>query len=108
MLLFLQLGLAALVAWALWLALRPRPAFVVRIKGGVLRVTRGTVTRSFLHQIAETCSRHGVSHGVVRGVVKGRRITLAFTGRMPPACQQQLRNLWALSGWSVGPRLGQR
>ena len=106
--LLLQLGLAALAAWALWTALRPRSAFVVRIKGGVPRVVRGTVTRSFLQQIAETCGRHGVSHGVVRGVVKGRRITLAFTEGMPPPCQQQLRNLWALSGWSVGARLKER
>jgi hypothetical protein len=49
-----------------------------------------------------------VSHGLVRGVVKGRRITLAFTRGMPPPCQQQLRNLWALSGWSVGTPLKKR
>jgi hypothetical protein len=102
--LLVQLGLAALVGFALWIALRPRAAFVVRIKQGVPRVARGTVTRSFLQEIADTCSRHGVSHGVIRGVVKGRRITLAFQSGMPPACQQQLRNLWAISGWAVGGR----
>jgi hypothetical protein len=104
----LQLGLAALVVWALWTALRPRSAFIVRIKGGVPRVAEGTVTRAFLQEIAETCERHGVSHGVVRGVVKGQRITLAFPRGMPPPCQQQLRNIWALSGWSVGTRRKQR
>ena len=88
----------------LWIVLRPRAAFVVRIKHGVPRVARGTVTRSFLQEIADTCSRHGVSHGVIRGVVKERRITLAFQNGMPPACQQQLRNLWAISGWSVVAR----
>jgi Protein of unknown function (DUF3634) len=108
MVLFLQLGLVALVAWALWTAVRPRCAFVVRIKGGVPRVARGTVTRSFLQEIAETCGRHGVDRGAVRGVVKGRRLTLTFTGGMPPPCQQQLRNLWELSGWSVGTRRQQR
>ena len=41
MALFLLLGLATLVAWALWTALRPRSAFVIRIKGGVPRVARG-------------------------------------------------------------------
>jgi hypothetical protein len=104
----LQLGLAALAVWALWTAVRPRPAFVVRIKRGVPRVASGTVTRAFLQEIAETCSRHGVIHGAVRGIVNGRRITLAFTRGMPPPCQQQLRNLWALSGWSVGTRLKKR
>ena len=104
----LQLGLAALAVWALWTAVRPRSAFVVRIKRGVPRVASGTVTRAFLQEIAETCSRHGVSHGAVRGMVNGRRITLAFTPGMPAPCQQQLRNLWALSGWSVGTRLKKR
>ena len=103
----LQLGLAALAVWALWTALRPRSAFVVRIRRGVPRLARGTVTRAFLQEIAETCKRHGVSDGVVRGVVKGPRITLAFTRGIPPPCQQQLRNLWALTGWSVGTRLKQ-
>jgi hypothetical protein len=41
---------------------------------------------------------------VIRGVVKGRRITLAFQRGMPPACQQQLRNIWAISGWAGGGR----
>jgi Protein of unknown function (DUF3634) len=108
MVLLVQFGLAALAAWALWTVARPRSAFVVRIKGGVPRVARGIVTRAFLQEIAETCGRHGVDDGVVRGVVKGRRITLTFTGGMPPPCQQQLRNLWELSGWSVGTRRQQR
>jgi hypothetical protein len=103
----LQLALAVLAVWAIWTALRPRSAFIVRITRGVPRVARGTVTRAFLQEIAETCGRHGVSHGVVRGVVKGRRITLAFARGMPLPCQQQLRNLWALSGWTVGTRLKQ-
>jgi Protein of unknown function (DUF3634) len=108
MVLLLQLGLAAFVAWALWTAVRPRCAFVVRIKEGVPRVARGTVTRSFLQEIAETSGRHLVDEGVIRGVVKGRRIVLTFSAGMPPPCQQQLRNLWELSGWSVGTRRQQR
>jgi hypothetical protein len=105
MALLFQLGLAALAAWGLWTALRPRSVFVVRIKGGVPRVVRGTVTRAFLLQIGETCKRHGVSRGSVRGVAKGQTIAIACAGSMPPACQQQLRNLWALSGWSAVPRV---
>jgi hypothetical protein len=105
---FFQLGLTVLVLWAIWTALRPRSIFVVRIKKGVPRVVTGTVTRAFVHQIGETCGRHGVSHGVVRGVVKGRTIALAFAGGIPPSCQQQLRNIWALSGWSAAPPRNQR
>ena len=84
------------------LSYSPGAAFIVRIKQGVPRLTRGTATRSFLQEIGETCRRHGVSHGVVRGVVQGRKITLKFRGAIPPACQQQLRNIWGLSGWSAG------
>jgi len=96
--LFLQIGLATLVASALWIALRPRGAFVIRIKGGVPRVARGTVTRGFLTEVGETCERHRVRRGVIRGESRGRRIVLGFSGGIPAGCQQQLRNLWALSG----------
>jgi Protein of unknown function (DUF3634) len=96
------LGLTAIVAYALWAVLQPQCAFIVQIKQGVPRVTRGTASRSFLHEIGETCRRHHVSHGVVRGVVNGRKITLKFGGTIPPACQQQLRNVWTMSGWSAG------
>jgi Protein of unknown function (DUF3634) len=108
MALFLKLGLVALAAWAIWSVFRPRPAFVVRIKNGVPRVARGTVTPAFLHQIGETCSRHHVGHGVVRGVIEGRRIALSFSHGIPPTCRQQLRNLWTLTGWSTNPRPKQR
>jgi hypothetical protein len=100
----LTLGLAALVAWGLWSAFRPRPVFVVRIKDGVPRPAKGTVTQAFVHQIGETCRRHHVQQGVVRGVNQGRRIALSFSRGIPPACQQQLRNLWTLTGWSTSPR----
>lgn len=91
--------MALFVAWALWFALRPRAAFVVRIKRGVPRVARGVVARPFLQDITDTCNRHGVNDGEIRGVVKGRKVTLSFQGGIPTACQQQLRNLWNLSGW---------
>jgi hypothetical protein len=103
--LFLKLGLGALVAWGLWSAFRPRPAFVVRIRGGVPWVAKGTVTQAFVHQIGESCSRHQVKRGEVRGVIEGRRIALSFSRGMPTACRQQLRNVWTLIGWSTSPRL---
>jgi Protein of unknown function (DUF3634) len=104
MALLLTLGLAAFVAWALWFACRPRPAFVVRINGGVPRVTGGTITQAFVQEIAEAFRRHQVENGVVRGVIEGRRIALSFSATVPTACRQQLRNLWTLSGWSTSSR----
>jgi hypothetical protein len=102
------LAAAMLVGWGLYTACLPRPVFVVRIINGVPRTARGLVTRGFLQDIAETCARHGVRGGEIRGIASGRRINLAFSGEMPEACRQQLRNLWNLSGWSAtgptGPR----
>jgi hypothetical protein len=101
------LGLALVVAWGVWSACQPRPIFVVRVQDGIPRVVRGKVTQAFLHQIGETCDRHGVTHGVVRGVANGSRIALTFSADIPAACRQQLRNIWNLSGWSAGSRRAQ-
>jgi hypothetical protein len=102
--LFFELALAALVAWGLWTACRPRSSFVVRITNGVPRVTQGKVTPGFLQEIGEVCGRHEVIRGELRGVpAAGRRIALWFSRDVPEPCRQQLRNLWNLSGWSTGP-----
>jgi Protein of unknown function (DUF3634) len=101
--LILELGLVILGAVVIYAAWRPRCAFVVRITDGAPRVAKGTVTKAFVQEIGETCKRHSVQNGVVRGVVQGRRIALGFSRGLPPPCRQQLRNLWAISGWSAGP-----
>jgi hypothetical protein len=101
--LFLKLGLVVAGVGIIWSVLRPRCAFVVRIKHGVPRIAKGAVTKAFLQEIGDTCNRHSVRQGVVRGLLKGRRIALGFSRGISPSCQQQLRNLWALSGWTAGP-----
>ncbi len=93
----------ALPLWALWSAARSKPIFVIRIAAGVPLVSKGKVTREFLQDVAEVCSRHGVRQAVVRGVEKGDRISLNFSNGIPEPCRQQLRNLWYLSGWSAAP-----
>jgi hypothetical protein len=99
-----ELVLVALIVWGIWMACRPRADFVVRIRLGVPRVTRGRVARGFVQEIGEVCRRHDVRRGEVRGVAEGRRISLSFSGDLPEACRQQLRNLWNLSGWSASVR----
>jgi hypothetical protein len=100
--LVLLLGLIALAAWALWSVIGTQYAFVVRIEDGKPRVAGGKVTRAFLHEIGTTCRRHGVKDGMIRGAARGGQIGLVFSREMPPSCQQQLRNQWALAGWSAG------
>jgi hypothetical protein len=101
---FFELALVALVVWGIWVACHPRATFVVQIRDGVPRVTRGQVTRAFVQEVGEVCQRHAVRSGEVRGVTDGPRIALTFSGDLPGPCRQQLRNLWNLSGWSSGGR----
>ena len=89
------------VAWALWLCC----GLGLPSWSGSSRACHASraapCTRRFSRRSPTLVAAMGSSDGVVRGVVKGRRITLAFQGEIPAACQQQLRNLWAISGWSV-------
>jgi hypothetical protein len=101
---WINLGLAALIVWALWRALQPRAAFVVRIEAGKTRLKSGAVTPSFLREIDDACRRNQVTDGLVRGTVRNGRIVLGFSAGIPSPCQQQLRNLWSFSGWSPKSR----
>jgi Protein of unknown function (DUF3634) len=104
----INLGLVALIAWVLWRTLGPRTAFVVRVEEGAARVESGTVTPAFVQEISETCQRNRVTDGRVRGVIRDGRIVLKFSAGIPLPCQQQLRNLWSISGWSVKSRMRRR
>jgi hypothetical protein len=98
----ITLTLLGLVGWGIWQACQPRSVFVIRIEGGEPRAVRGTVTKAFLGEVRELCRHHGVTRGSVRGQLRGTRIALDLRGPFPPVCRQQLRNVWAISGWSAG------
>ncbi len=98
----ISLALLGLVGWGVWQALQPRAVFDIRVADGEPHVVRGTVTKTFLREIRELCQHHGVTRGVVRGKARGNRIGLEILGSFPPAYCQQLRNVWAISGWSAG------
>jgi hypothetical protein len=95
--LIVAIGVAAFVGWIIWSTFGLQCTFEVRVSEGIPELVRGTVSHGFLQEIAEVCSRHGVTEGVVRGVKKADRIGLSFSAGVPCACQQQLRNLWNLS-----------
>jgi len=98
-LLFRLLVLAA-VAAIVWRALRPRPAFVLRIRHGAVAVeaSRGQVSRAFVADVNDECRRCDVVHGTIKGEWKGRRISLSFSSEIPPSSRQRLRNVWELTG----------
>ncbi|MGC8643022.1 MAG: DUF3634 family protein [Isosphaeraceae bacterium] len=104
----LTLALLGFIGWAIWQACRPRSVFEIRLEDGHPRVVRGTVARAFLGEIRALCEHHGVTRGTVRGQARGTRIGLDLRGPFSPAFRQQLRNIWALSGWSAARPRGRR
>jgi hypothetical protein len=86
---------------ALWYADRLRYAFLLVISDTTIRVQRGKVTPAFREEVRRVCGEHGVVRGWVGGVRQGGRIRLVFSRSLPPRCQQQLRNVWALAGWGT-------
>jgi Protein of unknown function (DUF3634) len=95
--------LALAVALGIWVAVRPRPMFVIQIRDGKPRAVSGTVTRAFLRDVTDICDRAGVQRGTVSGALRGERVVLVFSRNVPDRCRQMFRNLWNLSGWSVRP-----
>jgi hypothetical protein len=93
-----NLAAIAVLGALIWLVLRPRYLFVIRIEGGVPRVARGQGTRAFLGQVAQACAEAGVAHGWVGAAPQGRRVRLVFSRTIPASCQQRLRNSWSLLG----------
>ena len=96
--------IAVVLAAAAWAAANPPAVFVVRVRDGVPRATKGTVTGPFLAAVAEVFQEFRLRAGEVRGVARGSRITLRFSANVPPAARQRLRNWWSVSGWSARPR----
>jgi hypothetical protein len=89
-------AILGIVTILLWLILRPRSAFVVRIEEGVPRTVKGGVPQAFLDDLATVCRVEGLVRGRVTGALRGHSIVLAFSRRIPPPVQQQLRNAWQL------------
>ncbi|MBI2826211.1 MAG: DUF3634 family protein [Planctomycetia bacterium] len=103
---FLVLLVAGVIAWGLWRSSRGRRVFVVRIVNGEPRTVAGKVTSAFLHRVREVAVGHNLTTGAVSGVTHGGRINLKFSRQVPEPGRQQLRNWWAESGWTAGPRRG--
>jgi hypothetical protein len=91
------------VALVAWLVAKPPALFVVRVRDGNPRATRGKVTDAFLAAVADLLREYGVQSGEIHGVARGRRIALWFSRELPAAFCQRLRNWWAVSGWSADP-----
>lgn len=88
-----QLAFVGLVVGVGWYLLRPRPAFVIRIRAGEATVVRGKTTASILTAVADVCRQSGVTSGTISGLPYGKRVRLKCSSNISLGCQQQLRNM---------------
>lgn len=95
------LGGALFVAWVV---AQPQAEFIVSVRAGAATARKGKVTESFLAAVTEVCAEFGVAGCEIRGVARGKRISLRFSGALPEAARQRLRNWWAMSGWPAKGR----
>jgi hypothetical protein len=91
-----KLLVIALMAGALWWLVQPRYVFLVRVRHGVPRLTRGKLTGVFLQELGQACAESTVRRGWIAGVHRGWRVRLEFSRSIPAPCRQRLRNLWVL------------
>lgn len=89
-----QVLVLAVTAALAWLVLAGRAVFVITVRDGRARVTRGMVSGLFLADVEDVCRDHGIRSGTVRGVRRGRRVALDFSRSIPAPTRQRLRNAW--------------
>jgi hypothetical protein len=88
---FLFVAAAVIVAV---IVLRPRPAFVIRVRDGKVSVARGKLSRKFLEDCQHLISECNIQHATIRGFSKGNRVSLKFSRHIPASCHQRFRNIW--------------
>lgn len=95
------LGFGAALGWSFWQASKFRALFTVEIQDGQPVRKHGAVTDAFLRRVREVAETHGIDDGTINGYPHGRMIRLRFSREITPAARQQLRNWWAMSGWTA-------
>ena len=83
-----------LIVVAVLFACQPRPVFIIRIRDGIARASRGPVPQAFVGQVRDICREHHIATGTIRGFLVRKRIVLAFSRHIPLPCQQRIRNIW--------------
>lgn len=84
----------ALLGLILFLLLRPKAVFVLKIACGKVRVINGRVPRGFIEDCERLISENNLRRGKIRAVKMSGRISLRFSYSIPKRHHQQFRNAY--------------
>jgi len=76
-----------------WSLRRASVLFTLRIRGGRVVSSRGSLPPRLFSELVDIIERAGFVHGRVRAVVRDGAPTLLFEGELSPALSQQMRNV---------------
>ena len=87
----MQIAALVLVVIVIALLIRPKPVFVMTVKAGRAKVTKGSMSPRLRQQFAEALA--DTDSGSVRGERASGAIELVFKGAIDEGTRQRLRNL---------------
>ena len=78
----------------IFILLRSKPVFVIAVKAGRIKSSRGKIPKKFMDDCELLVQELNLSHGKIRGFRKGNKVTLRFSFLIPKKCHQRFRNIW--------------
>jgi len=79
-----------------YLVLRPKAVFVIRITNAKLHVAKGSVPEKFLGDCRNIVAESDITSASIKGVNNAGRICLRFSRQIPESARQQFRNTWSI------------
>ncbi len=87
--------------------MRANELFLLRIRGGQVRVARGRIPQKLLNDLAEILRDPPMDEGSLRGVGEDRRVRIYPTGELTEGQKQRIRNVvatWPVARIRQAPR----
>ena len=78
------------------------PTFVITVRNGVARRTKGTVPAQWIADCTTIAADFGIARGHVEGVCSDRGLGLRFSPDVPARSHQRFRNVFAVHRMGKG------
>ena len=89
-----RLSIFAVVGVLVYLFLRPRYLFTVKIRNGKVTSSSGRICESFVTECDSIAGRFDIKRGTIRAVAKSGRVSLSFSKDIPKFHHQRFRNVY--------------